>query len=248
MSTLNEINTDILNMEGEINNLNDIVDQGGSCINKNDLQTISTLVSNISNKLQSYLQNNVNVRETELTTKMKHVEDIQDEAKKFMKDEKNNIKEETINKRRLIQNNLYYNRRYQALVRIVQIIIIVSILTYLTIYLNNWGYISETIGFLLPLVIIAIGLFTVFYLYVDILRRNPLDYDEFNWKFTPPLDTKLNTEGFTSLNPSNIKDDIKETEYIKKKEQNIKNKEVKFLESIVYDQLNPPNNNFKPYR
>lgn len=156
-----------------------------------------TKISEIRSKLQT-LYTALQAHETStletssmLTTALENIQGLEEVSGDLISSETNNLKQQEINKKRLIQNNDYYVNRYVALTNIVKMLILFSIIMVALMYLANKdflpGFITE-IG--IPF-LFALMAFYIFYLYIDIKRRNPLNYDEYDLTFVKPSEEKI---------------------------------------------------------
>ena len=93
----------------------------------------------------------------------------------------NSLKDQGLNKRRLIKNNEYFLNRYRAINDIIRYLILFIILVTVIQYLNIKGMFGQEFGGIIVAVFIACYLFFLWYKYIDIVKRNPLDYDEIMW-------------------------------------------------------------------
>jgi hypothetical protein len=93
----------------------------------------------------------------------------------------NSLKDQGLNKRRLIKNNEYFLNRYRAINDIIRYLILFIILVTVMQYLNIKGIFGEEFGGIIVAVFIACYLFFLWYKYIDVVKRNPLDYDEIMW-------------------------------------------------------------------
>jgi hypothetical protein len=154
-------------------------------------------VSNIRLKLQTLygaLQDHeTSTLETSsmLTTALQNIQGLEEVSSDLISSETNNLKQQEINKKRLIQNNDYYVNRYVALTNIVKMLILFSIIMIALMYLANKDFLP---GFITEIGIpffFALMIFYIIYLYVDIKRRNPLNYDEYDLTFVKPSEEKI---------------------------------------------------------
>ena len=93
----------------------------------------------------------------------------------------NSLKDQGLNKRRLIKNNEYFLNRYRAINDIIRYLILFIILVTVMQYLNIKGMFGQEFGGIIVAVFIACYLFFLWYKYIDVVKRNPLDYDEIMW-------------------------------------------------------------------
>lgn len=102
-----------------------------------------------------------------------------------IKDATDAVLEQGRNKRRLIKNNEYFLNRYRAINDIVRYLIIFIVILTIIQYLNIKGFFGEDIGSLIVSIFIGVCAFFLWYKYINIVRRSPLDYDEIIWNDAP---------------------------------------------------------------
>ena len=107
-------------------------------------------------------------------------------TKELVDDETERLKQDQVGNSRLVRNTQYYAKRYADLVFLVKCIILFSIFMIILIYLSSMGLLFDFISEIGIPFIFAVGLFSVWMMYVDIQRRNHYNYDEYNWNFIPP--------------------------------------------------------------
>jgi hypothetical protein len=98
------------------------------------------------------------------------------------------------NSERMVGINNYYTRRYEAHADIMKNIIFYCGIIILVIFLMRMGFISDEITSLLIIVALAIGVIIVGRKVLDLMRRNNIDYDKYNFPFNPK-DVKDDTNG-----------------------------------------------------
>jgi len=114
-----------------------------------------------------------------------------------IKDTTASLKEQGTNKRRLIKNNEYFLNRYRAINEIIRYLILFIVILTFVQYLYIKGYFSESFGSIFVPLFIGVSLFFLYYKYINIMRRNPLDYDEINWNDVPVKEKE--NEEFTGM-------------------------------------------------
>jgi hypothetical protein len=122
------------------------------------------------------------------------LEDELNEAKRKM----NLIRDEKYNKLRLVEINTYYGKRYDAHAKIMKIIVLTCIPIILLSVLHSKLFLPDSIyGGLVALTFVVGGVFLGIQV-LDILNRDPMNWDEYNWYFdknnAPPQDTAANSE------------------------------------------------------
>ena len=176
---------------GILGDLSDIQNwNAGSTINFDS--KYGTAVSNIRSKMQllytaldSHSQSTVNTSDM-LTSALENIQGLEEVSRDLVNNETSSLKQQEINKTRIIQNNDYYVNRYKALINIVKILILFSILMIFLMYLANKEYLPSIMTEIGMPFLFAIMVFYIVYLYVDIKRRNPINYDEYELTFVKP--------------------------------------------------------------
>ena len=103
------------------------------------------------------------------------------------------IQDNNNNKVKLIEINTYYTKKYQAYINIMKIIFYIIIIIGIVSLLSKKGIIPEGVFKFL-----IIGLLTLSIIYIipkiwDIYKRDTMNFDEYNWRFTPPNKSSSST-------------------------------------------------------
>jgi hypothetical protein len=95
------------------------------------------------------------------------------------------VMDKNANKRRLIQINTYYGKQYDAYSQVMKYIFIVTlILLVLTVFANK-EWIPRNIYTFLVILILFIGFIYIISKVWDIYLRDNMNFDEYNWNFSP---------------------------------------------------------------
>jgi hypothetical protein len=129
----------------------------------------------------------INKQQQRLDT-LSEMEELNSET---IKDTTASIAEQGDNKRRLIKNNEYFLNRYRAINDIVRYLILFIVLLTVIQYLNIKGIFGEEFGSIIVSVFIGSYAFFLWYKYINIIKRSPLDYDEIMWSETAPKEKKI---------------------------------------------------------
>jgi len=170
------------------------IQQGTSNLTDQEKETIIKKINEISqmrvnlykNLNQMYTFYNVNVGSTkdtmsEQAAAITIVENELNEAKKRLRF----IEDQKYNKLRLVEINEYYGLRYQDHTKIMQILIVICVLLLICSVLHNRGLLPNNLFRALVFIIIFIGgIFLVRQLY-HTLKRDNMNYQEYNWNFDP---------------------------------------------------------------
>lgn len=167
--------TEITNLQNAVANQQNI--QGSLDTLKVDYKTAVDGLSDEVNALVSLRTNAIQEKERELET----------------------LENDRQNKRKIVKNNKYFEKRYMAMSNLFIRLAIIIILFTLLIWINNRGYLGETAPSIIFPVFIAFSIFYIIYLYVDIQSRNASDYDKIDFVFNPN-DANPGEESFTTVN------------------------------------------------
>jgi len=89
--------------------------------------------------------------------------------------------EQAFFRKRMIQNNTYYEKKYKALSYMMKVLIVGMIIYIALTYLNNKYLIPDSLHTIMVPILIACLVMYLLYLYVDILRRNTMNFDEYDF-------------------------------------------------------------------
>jgi len=190
-----------------------------------ELQTSLTDLQDALNQFTSNLEETVvDYKETilsEMQTKMSEIDDLYDTLAEQNQSTLDKTKQNLTGHKRLIHNNEYYAKRYNALTFIVKMITLIAIVLMLVVYLGNRKYISDGVYNLLPIFILAPSILYIFYLFVDVWRRDKFDYDEYQWNYVPPRDDDKGIETFVNYAKLEDIDNVNKTKKNMKKDKKI---------------------------
>ena len=156
---------------------------------RQDLANIYSLVMDYASNQDTTLQ-----QQKQRIDILSQMEELNQET---IKDTTASLKEQGTNKRRLIKNNEYFLNRYRAINEIIRYLILFIVILTFVQYLYIKGYFSESFGSIFVPLLIGVALFFLYYKYINIMRRNPLDYDEIDWNDVPVKGKK--SEEFTGM-------------------------------------------------
>ena len=156
---------------------------------RQDLANIYSLVMAYASEQDTTLQ-----EQRQRIDVLSQMEELNQET---IKDTTASLKEQGTNKRRLIKNNEYFLNRYRAINEIIRYLILFIVILTFVQYLYIKGYFSESFGSIFVPLSIGVALFFLYYKYINIMRRNPLDYDEIDWNDVPVKGKK--SEEFTGM-------------------------------------------------
>jgi hypothetical protein len=181
---IDQMTDDSVNIQSDAENL---LSTYSATLSTTDQTNLTNIVQNQQN-IQSGLSSVKTDYQTVLTGLQSEVSSLvtlRTDAIEEKEDQYNSLVNERQNKRRLVKNNKYYEERYMALSSImIRVALIILLFTGL-IWLNNRGYLGETLPSILFPVLIAFSIFYILKLYVDIQSRNATDFDKYDFQFNP---------------------------------------------------------------
>ena len=171
------------------------------------INQISQIRMNLYSTLKdmfSYYKQNVDTSSTTLGESIAAVNILEDElnnAKRRM----GLIDEQTNNKQRLVEINTYYGKRYSAHSKLMKTIVFICIPIIILAVLANKGILPAKIYMILSLIILVIGCILLGLQLIDILNRDDMNWDEYDWYFdkssAPEPSTSTSTSTSTETNP-----------------------------------------------
>lgn len=161
-----------------------LAEQEQSITRINELSNMrATLFGNLKNM---YSMNQYQVAQTrndlvdELTT-VKVIEGELNNSKKQM----NALKQAKQNKLRMVEINTYYGKRYEAHANLMKIIIITCIPILIITVLSKKGILPQNVSNMVVAGIIVIFIVVMWYRVSDIIFRDNMDYDQYDYPFDP---------------------------------------------------------------
>lgn len=120
---------------------------------------------------------------TLLEEQIKSVGELEKSTHARIRKEIDNLEDKEISKKRLIENNMYFAQKYKAMTYVMQMLVVFVVVFFILQFLMNLGWLSRELGnFVMP-IYLASAIAYLIHLYIDILRRNPLNYNEYQWTF-----------------------------------------------------------------
>ena len=116
---------------------------------------------------------------SEQTTAIKMIEEELNQAK----DKLEILEAERNNKLRLVQINTYYGEKYAEYSDIMKVIVITMIPIIILAVLHNKNIIPTKIYYILVSIIAVIGAYFFWNIFVSILHRDDMDYQNYDWYF-----------------------------------------------------------------
>jgi hypothetical protein len=176
------------------------IDQKRSILGK--INEISQLRINLYNGLNTgnnYYQNNLSSSSDTLsqqTNAILIVEKQLNDAKKRL----DGLNQEKTNKLRQIEINNYYSSWYDEHTKLIKLVTLILVLSMCVVLLGKYNIIPDFLYYTLMLIILVVGVYYFFVIFISIFSRDNMNYDEyiqyFDKKHAPPINT-----GVTGVDP-----------------------------------------------
>lgn len=147
---------------------------------KTELTNLETEVAKIP-VLLGKINGNISGDIENINKKLVQLTEIETVNHDILNNNTDSIKQQITNRKRLIRNNQYFAQRYQAMNDIIRYIIIIIVIMTFLLYLNARGFFSEGLSGIIIPTVSSLFIFFIFYQYMNIVRRNPLNFDEIQW-------------------------------------------------------------------
>jgi|UniRef100_A0A6C0IKF3 hypothetical protein len=149
---------------------------------KTEQEEIYNLVKSINENLYAKFVSakTLNDHQNNLASKL-------DDYKKDIETDIDNLEDETNHKTRLAKINKYYGDKYQAHSQLIKLIILILIPIIILAFLKNKGFLPEDAFNALMLVVSIIGGILFFKKYKDVVSRDNMNYQEYDWGFRQDL-------------------------------------------------------------
>jgi len=167
----------------------------------NDMSNMRAALFDNLQEVYADSQTQVASTRTGLVNELTAVKVVEEELNNS-KTQLNSIKREKQDALRMVEINTYYGKRYQAHTDIVKIIIIACLPILLFIILNKKGLLSSNITNILIGIVIVILIIILWYRIGDLMFRDNMNYDQYNYPFDPKdvnIDTTTDSSSITSL-------------------------------------------------
>ena len=169
---------------------NSLVEQEQIIKRINDLSSTRIQLFNSLRNIYQDSQYNVNRLRKEVGDKI-IVAKVMEEQLNNLKSNMNSLKEDKNNKLRMVEINTYYGKRYQAHTSLMKLVILGCLILLVINVLAKKGFLPVNISNLLTVIILAVGGFYILRKIFDLMRRDNMNYDEYNWNigFQPKGET-----------------------------------------------------------
>lgn len=146
------------------------------------------------NEMHTFYQENVSSSMDTLSEQSLAIGIVEEELKEAKK-RLQIIKDEKINKQRLVEVNSYYGERYADYTSLMQLVVVACIPIIILSILANAGFIPQIIYSVLVIIIGVVAIIYLFYKLVYLNSHDNMDYQEYKWNFDqshiPTVDTSL---------------------------------------------------------
>ena len=132
-------------------------------------------------------------------TVLKMVEDELNKSKQYV----NSIETNNLNQMRMVEINSYYSKRYNHHTYLIKILIIVSLLVLVVILLKKYNIISQDVSNIIISIILFISLIVFSVKGYDLMKRNDMNYDEYDVLTKPSISDSSSSSSSSSSNKSN---------------------------------------------
>jgi hypothetical protein len=152
-------------------------------VNKiNEISQMKMNLYEVLKNIYSFFQKNVASSRTTLAEQMMAIDIVENELKES-KRRLQLLEDEKYNKLRMVQVNTYYGKRYSAHASIMKTVVFVCVPILILTILMNSGILPQNIGALLIAILIMIGIIAILYQFVDLSKRDNMNFDEYDWHF-----------------------------------------------------------------
>ncbi len=148
------------------------------------LTNIRTNLFNAVKNNYSFLQENVGQSRDTLVEQYVALGVIEAELKSA-KNKLDHVYSNKINSERMIEINSYYANRYEHHTKIMKAILLICVAIIFVIFIMKIGWFSVNVASILIIIILAYGFIHVGYMINDLIRRNKLNYDRYDFPFDP---------------------------------------------------------------
>ena len=201
LNDIKQLQTEEMNIYNKLNKTKLTTEQKQRAIDQmNQISQMRiNLYSNLKNMNSSYNQNVRTSRNT-LDEQLVAIDIIEDElnnAKRRLK----LLEIDKYNKLRMVEINTYYSKKYDAYASLMKTIVYFCIPVLILVFLGNLGIIPSNInGFIIGIIMI-IGIFLLGYKILDLITRDNMNFDEYNWYFDKSKAPVDNTGASNPINP-----------------------------------------------
>lgn len=131
------------------------------------------------------IRKSINTTSSELTEKLMLIDIVQQQLDSLRR-QTSELNQEKTGKKRMIEINNYYGKKYMAQKELMQIIILTSVPLLILSLLTKFGTLASTLARMIGAVVLIIGLYFIIRKYIDIKSRTHYNFDEYDWGYKPP--------------------------------------------------------------
>ena len=89
--------------------------------------------------------------------------------------------DEKFERKRLVQNSRYFEKRYRDLREIMKVIMIASIIFAILTIMSTRGFLPRVFGTTIIPILVGLFIFYLVYRYFDVAMRNQINYDDYDF-------------------------------------------------------------------
>ena len=89
--------------------------------------------------------------------------------------------DEKFERKRLVQNSRYFEKRYRDLREIMKVIMIASIIFAILTIMSTRGFLPRVFGTTIIPILVGLFIFYLVYIYFDVAMRNQINYDDYDF-------------------------------------------------------------------
>ena len=138
------------------------------------------MINNKYNNLQTDLDNTRNYMRNQ-----KFINNVVRKEVNNTRDDLNGLKNIKNNNLRMAQINTYYNDKYKAYTQVMKMVVYFCIPILIIALLMKKNILSFNIGSIIISILIGFFLFFLFFRFIDLLRRDNMNFQEYEWPFNP---------------------------------------------------------------
>jgi hypothetical protein len=143
--------------------------------------------------MNNYLQHTLKLSRDTLGQQKRTIQIVENELNKS-KSKLSELEAEKNNKIRLVQINSYYSDRYAEHTKLLRQFIYTIIPLGVILFFYNRGIMPTSIFYILTVIVSFIGASYLLRTWLSIINRDNMNYQEYNWFFTPDLVKLQSTE------------------------------------------------------
>lgn len=182
------IDNDITDIDTIIEQINSIIDTEDETEKDKKINEFTSTMDNYKSITTTMDNYNVSNIETQVLTTQNLIDsDVIDSQLNDLLYKLNSIKEQKNNKKRMIEINNYNGDRYENYTKLLKIIFLYIVLIVFFYSLGNYFILPSIITNGIMIIITFLCLSLVFYKFIDIIWRDNMNYQKYNWKWVAPV-------------------------------------------------------------